>query len=84
MSKDDGGPAFPLTGEAIAHENRQFQMQGITKQEYFVAKLLQGFAANPAIFAADDRFGWGLVNVTESDLIEYAFHLAAKVVERKP
>jgi hypothetical protein len=39
-TKDDGGPAFPLTADAIASENRDFHMQGMTLRDYFAAKAL--------------------------------------------
>ena len=41
---------------------------------------MQGFCANPAIFAANALNGWGLVNTTEDDLCTYAMSLADKMV----
>jgi hypothetical protein len=40
------------------------------------ARILAGFAANPAIFAANDRCGWSLVNATDADIAGYAVRLA--------
>ena len=59
-SKDDGGPAFPT----------------MTLRDYFAAGVLQGFAANPAIFAQNAQYGWSLVNATDDDIAGYAYKLA--------
>jgi hypothetical protein len=40
--KDDGGPAFPCTGEGLGTE---FASDGMTLRDYFAAKALQGVAA---------------------------------------
>ncbi len=45
-------------------------------RDYFAAKALAGFCANPAVFASNDRRGWGLVNASESELAEYAYHVS--------
>lgn len=39
---DNGGPAFPLTEDAVNHKNKDFDMQGMTLRNYFAAKVLQG------------------------------------------
>ena len=44
------------------------------------AQIVAGFAANPAIFASNDRCGWCLVNVTDRDLVWYAIKLAEDVL----
>lgn len=43
-------------------------------------KILAGFAANPAIFAANDKSGCSLVNCTDSDIAAYAVRLADAVL----
>jgi len=40
------------------------------------AKILAGFASNPAIFAANDRNGWALVNSSTPEIAAYAVELA--------
>lgn len=42
MSKDKtGGQAFPTVGSQYSHE------EGMTLRDYFAAKAMQGFCANP-------------------------------------
>lgn len=50
MSREDGGPAFPTDrGEfCAAHE-------GMTLRDYFAAKAIQGFAADPNTCAEPER-----------------------------
>jgi hypothetical protein len=43
-------------------------------------KILAGFAANPAIFAGNDRCGWALVNCTDADIAGYAVRLADQLM----
>ena len=40
------------------------------------AKILAGFAANPAIFAPNDRNGWALVNSSTPEIAAYAVEIA--------
>lgn len=42
--ENDGGPAFPLTHDAISHKNRDFEMQGMTLRDYFAAAALTGIS----------------------------------------
>ena len=44
------------------------------------SRILAGFAANPAIFAQNDRCGWCLVNSTDADIADYAARLAQEVM----
>ena len=47
MSKiDDGGTAFPLTGEVLAYQKGEPQF-GMTLRDYFAAAALQGYVTNP-------------------------------------
>ena len=39
---DDGGPAFPLTEDAVNFKNRDFPMQGMSLHDWFMGKALQG------------------------------------------
>jgi hypothetical protein len=52
-----------------------------TERAKLAAKILAGFAANPAIFASNANHGWGLVNATDRDVAGYAVHLADLVNE---
>lgn len=54
---NDGGPAFPLTNDAISYANRDFTMQGMSLRDYFAAKAV------PAIIAQGFKIG------SEADLI---------------
>lgn len=51
-------------------------MAKLTKREEFAAKALQGFCANPAVFAANHICGWSLVNCTNEQLASLCFMLA--------
>jgi len=84
MSKEnnDGGPAFAHSGHPETDKSYQCHAQtGMSMREYYKAKIMQGFCANPAIFAPNASCGWSLVNVTDNDLIAYAGHLAEKMIE---
>jgi hypothetical protein len=35
-----GGPAFPLTEDAVNHRNKDFDMQGMTLRDYFAGQAL--------------------------------------------
>ena len=50
--------------------------QRMEDRKYFAAKALQGFCANPAVFAENGMSGWGLVNCTADRLGEYCAELA--------
>ena len=52
MSKQDGGPAFPLAADAD-----WFQVGGMTLRDYFAGQALAGFNANHAV----DYFDMDLV-----------------------
>ena len=39
-----GGPAFPLTEDAVSHKCRDFDMQGMTLRDYFAGKALSTMA----------------------------------------
>jgi hypothetical protein len=45
------------------------------------SKILAGFAANNAVFAANSNCGWSLVNCTDEDLVGYSLSLADKLIE---
>lgn len=78
-NKNTGGPAFPVTSDVDAQNEA---WGGMTLRDYFAAKALQGFCANPAVFAANGMSGWGLVNCDPQGLSEYCGNLAdAMIVE---
>ena len=47
MSKDTGGPAFPMSGFDTRHGQsvQAVYQHGMTLRDYFAAKAMQGFAA---------------------------------------
>ena len=45
MSKETGGPAFPVTSDNYANS----ESVGMTLRDYFAAKALQGLLANPKL-----------------------------------
>ena len=44
MNKDDGGPAFPLM---MPTARQRIYSEGMTLRDYFAAKALRGWLANP-------------------------------------
>lgn len=76
----DGGAAFPH-GEVINNSLIYEGECGMSLKQYYAAKALQGFCANPSIFAADPRCGWDLVNCTHADLVNLCNDLADALVK---
>ena len=72
MSKDTGGAAFPSSGS--------WGRAGMTLRDWYAGKALQGFCANPAVFASNPRYGWKLVNATEEELASYCEFLADAMI----
>ena len=85
MNKQDGGAAFPETCTQYDsdHEPYVTSVGGMTLRDYGALKALQGFCANPAIFAADGRIGWRLVNCDEEQLINYCYKLADQALAER-
>lgn len=61
MSKDNGGPAFPVSDVMALEPRTTAEMvqlaHGMTLRDYFAAKALQGFMANknrPTSFSPED------------------------------
>jgi hypothetical protein len=78
-----GGPAFPTTKDYGKGFDTTFESPGISIRDYFAAKIMQGFCANPAVFAENPVNGWSLVNSTPMGLAEYALTLAdAMMIQR--
>ena len=46
MSKDTGGPAFPLTNDRVVGALSVAESQGMTLRDYFAAKAMQGLLAS--------------------------------------
>ena len=80
MSKENGGPAFPQVDTVWNPDAEEREVrtvaEGVSVRDYFAAKVLQGFCANPAVFASDKLSGWALVNGTEDTLSNYAYYIA--------
>lgn len=45
------------------------------------SRILAGFAANNAVFAANVKCGWSLVNCTDDDIVRYSLSLADNLIE---
>lgn len=73
---DANEPAYPI----ITPDMPVVGSGGLTKRELIAAKMLQGFCANPAVFARNESSGWGLVNCTDEDLVGYSAHLADALI----
>ena len=54
MSKDTGGPAFPVTLPSGESYQGHLPHDGMTLRDYFAAKALAGFAANPSMIDSND------------------------------
>lgn len=53
-------------------------------RDWLAGQALAGFAANTAIFAANNQNGWDLVNASARDLADRAYWLAdAMIAARK-
>lgn len=83
ITKDTGGPAFPSKGLPNATDDRFEDRDGMTLRDYGAFKALQGFCANPAIFAANGMSGWDLVNCTEEQLCQVAYRLADAMLKAR-
>lgn len=46
------------------------------------AKILQGFCANSSVFAYNSSTGWGLVNVTNKELVSECYALADELLKQ--
>lgn len=77
-------PAFPELQKSYEdrHDGGTFYESagGLSKREYFAAKVLQGLCANPAVFAANGVSGWSLVNCSEDQLTDLCALLADKLM----
>ena len=60
-------------------------MSTLTGREEAAMRILAGFCANPAVFAHNSQFGWGLINCTDKQLVDYAWRLADELIcETRP
>lgn len=74
---DNGGPAFPEAGlSGLPNGDFIHPQAGMSLRDYAALKILQGFCANPAVFAPNGMSGWGLVNCDEEKLTNYAIFIA--------
>jgi len=87
MSKDNGGPAFPQVDTVWNPDAEEREVrttaEGISVRDYFAAKAMQGFCANPAVFARDELSGWALVNASEDKLSGYAYYIADAMLQAR-
>lgn len=74
MSTEDyAAPIDLMMPNRIQHE---MHMSESMLRDHVAAKVLQGFCANPAIFAANSMLGWDLVNCTYEQLCGCALAMA--------
>ncbi len=50
-------------------------------RDHYRGQVMQGFCANPAVFASNPMSGWALVNGTVEQLVEYADHIAETMLK---
>lgn len=53
---------------------------GLSMRDWFAGQALAGFAANNAVFAANDQNGWELVNSSARGLADQAYWLADSMI----
>lgn len=63
--KNDGGPAFPRTGDTVASRFKDFDLNGMSLRDYFAAKAMQSLALSCT-------GGLGMTEAGEDALKEYA------------
>jgi hypothetical protein len=82
-----GGPAFPVNEDQYRYGIGEFvettKFDGMTLRDYFAAKALQGFCANPSVFASNGMTGWAIVNCTSDQLAEYCTTLADAMLKAR-
>lgn len=51
MSKQDGGPAFPIPANDMEQKEKGWweHSQGMTLRDYFAAKVINGIVSNPEL-----------------------------------
>jgi hypothetical protein len=64
MSRNDGGPAFPLPEGQVLHnpehgfveaeDHARYHESGMSLRDYFAAKAMQGFSASPSMIDSND------------------------------
>lgn len=90
-TKNTGGPAFPvgekyqvtdIAGNVHKHSKGALH-DGMTLRDYHAGKALQGFCANPAVFASNGMSGWDLVNCTEEQLAQVCHRLADSMLKAR-
>ena len=67
MSKETGGPAFPVEKAIAADGSHYFPAEhtGMTLRDYFAAKVLQGLMADPSTTADLNKIvsvSWGIAD----------------------
>lgn len=68
-NRSQGEAIFPLTEQRLRAERLQL-----------AARIMAGFAGNPAIFAQNDQCGWSLLNCKDCELAGYAVKLANELM----
>ena len=54
MTKETGGPAFPVSAE-LCQDLTIVEQRGMTLRDYFAAKAMQAFLMQPASITAPDE-----------------------------
>jgi len=79
---DTNEPAFPQLDCFITDRGeRCVTTHGMTLRQWYAGLAMQGFCANPAVFASNPRSGWGLVNCTDDQLADRCVELADAVIK---
>lgn len=79
MSTKKALTAFPIPG---LEQDADFN--GMSLKAYYAAKIMQGFCANPAVFAPNSQCGWDLVNMDPHQLASYVDVVASALLEQVP
>lgn len=66
--------------QAIAWLNEHASGAANELRDMYAGMAMQGFCANPAVFAANAGNGWALVNSTTAQLASYTFHIADQML----
>jgi len=74
---EDGGPAFPVTGQKDGWGNSLDDTLGMSLRDWYRGQALAGLCANPGgPFQANGINGWNLVNCTAGDVAMWCTELA--------
>ena len=73
MSKDRGGPAFPVPLNPGERYDVHGPADGMTLRDYFAAKAMQGALANPEVKECDPQLRLAICPTAGSEELEALF-----------